>query len=77
MSLKQGFNDFLLSVGITPIRTRVGVSAYLDLVRQPQAGSTFYITGILTPELESTLFPPPPGPGVGSWNEFFFGLPTR
>lgn len=59
MSKKLGLLiDLLPSMGLTVISVKDGVKAYLDLVRCcPQQDSTFVITGRLTPELESGLFP--------------------
>jgi hypothetical protein len=60
MGVKQGFQDLLISFGVTPISIEDGIASYLDLVQYPRTGSTFVITGLLVPEFESILFPPTP-----------------
>ncbi|MGE5893000.1 MAG: SDR family NAD(P)-dependent oxidoreductase [bacterium] len=56
---KLGVVDMLSSFGITPISTREGVDAYLELLRNSPDAHSFVITGRMSPQLEANLFVPP------------------
>jgi enediyne polyketide synthase len=57
---RLGALDFLRSVGVNPIPVHAGVAAYMRLVREHHAGSSFVITGRLSADLETLLYGPVP-----------------
>jgi len=59
---KMGAVETLSSLGITAIGTDEGVASYLELAGRRHENPVFAVTGRLTPELESKLFPPYGGP---------------
>ena len=55
---KMGLVGSLVANGVVPIDNRSGVETYLELLQGIFAGTTFVVTGPLTPELDRNLFLP-------------------